>query len=455
MISFRPRSLQTRLVVSATISLALLLGLAGWVLDQLFRDTVERADYDRLRSQIYMLLGAVEEDAGTGALSLPAVLPDPRLLAPASGLYAQMADSSGKVIWRSQSMLGLAIPPPHSPDVGDFDRNQLDLGAETSLRALSYSVLWELPSGAEQRYTVQVSEDLTTYGRQVRRFRRSLLRWFGGVVLVLLIVQSAILRWGLSPIRDVAAEINLIEEGEQDRISGNYPKELHVLTNSLNALLEASQIRLTRYRNALGDLAHSLKTPLAVLRNTVDMDISDRVVIHEQLDQLDNNVDYHLKKAAAVGGGVLMQSVEVADILERLASSLRKVYVTRDLDIKLSVTPGMRFFGDQGDLYEIAGNVMDNACKWARRRVIIEARTGTGGRGRPPFQLTVRDDGPGIPADAIDAVLERGTRADQRAPGHGIGLAVVRELVENVYRGQLRIDSSPAGTTVKISIRFN
>ena len=270
----------------------------------------------------------------------------------------------------------------------------------------------------------------------------------------LLFVQFWILRWGLSPIRDVAQEIHGIESGAQDRITGRYPAELQALTANLNALIHSAEARLTRYRNAVGDLAHSLKTPLAVMRNSVDADSPQGRQLLDELDRLDATIEYQLKKAAAAGAAVLMQPVEVAPVLERLASSLRKVYSSRRLKLSVSTSAGLRFYGDQGDLYEIAGNVIDNACKWARSRVSVRAFAGQGGGRRPPMHLEVRDDGPGIPADAIGEVLKRGTRADQRVPGHGIGLAVVRELVEEVYRGELRIESTERGTVVSITMPF-
>jgi two-component system sensor histidine kinase PhoQ len=451
--SQRPRSLQKRLILSATIGLAFFLAIAGWVLDRAYRDSVNAAGYDRLRGHVYMLLGAAVVNA-EGLLSMPETLPDPRLSAPTSGLYAQVVDGEGKLVWKSKSLLWFSLEPVTAAKAGDFDRDRITLIDGTRLDQVTYGVIWELPGGAEHRYTVQVAEDLSGYRAQVKRFRRSLTLWFSAIVVAALFVQVWILRRGLSPIRDVAHEIHGIESGAKDRITGQYPAELQALTTNLNALILAAEGRLTRYRNALGDLAHSLKTPLAVMRNSVDAASPQGRQLLDELDRLDATIEYQLKKAAAAGTAVLMQPVLVAPMLDRLASSLRKVYAERRLNLVVSVTPGLRFYGDQGDLYEIAGNIIDNACKWARSRIAVRAEAGKGIGRRPSLHLCVQDDGPGIPAHAIGEVMERGTRADQRVPGHGIGLAVVRELVEEVYRGELRIESTERGTMVSVTIPF-
>ena len=215
-----------------------------------------------------------------------------------------------------------------------------------------------------------------------------------------------------------------------------------------------------RHRNALGDLAHSLKTPLAVLRSALESDADTaqfKSLCSEQLQQLDMTIQYQLQRAAAAGRQALGRPVEVKVAAERLAASLRKVYADREIEIGLEVEEGSTFFGDQGDLLEILGNVADNACKWARTRVdvAVSQDKSDGGGARPGLRIRITDDGSGMPADKIQALMERGTRLDQVAEGHGIGLAVVRELVEEIYDGSIAIQSRDRETSVMITLRFS
>lgn len=448
-------SLNTRVLVTAGIVLAVFLGAAGWILDQAFRDAATTSLRDRLHGRILMLLGLVELDL-PAAKVMPIDPPDPTLQTPESGHYAQILDAGSKTIWRSRSMLGTAIPLPSARKVNQLLLEETRSTARERLFCLSYTILWEGRGGAPPvPYTVQVCEDQRSYLMQIRRFRRALWGWFAGIVVCLPLIQIAILRRGLRPLRKVASEVRNIESGQQVEITGTYPEELRALTENLNALIRTRDSNLQRYRNALGDLAHSLKTPLAVMRTTLESQASPgAATINEQLDQLDATINYQLQRAAAAGRGALTPPVEVAPVIERLSASLRKVYYARNLEIRAEIAPDTRFHGDQGDLLEIVGNVADNACKWARHTVTISVAAVRAMAAGPGLRITVRDDGTGIPSDQLHTVLARGARLDQSIAGHGIGLAVVRELVEDVYRGRLEIESSPAGTTVSIELKF-
>jgi two-component system sensor histidine kinase PhoQ len=207
-----------------------------------------------------------------------------------------------------------------------------------------------------------------------------------------------------------------------------------------------------RYRNALGDLAHSLKTPLAVIKSALDGKSSNELnkeTIGEQVEQLDKTINYQLQRAAAAGRPGLARSIDLDSVANKIAASLRKVYAGKGLDVKTKTDGRAKISGDEGDLMEIIGNVADNACKWAVKRVEISTNETTQGKAKQ-LQIAVKDDGPGMPPELIGHVLKRGARLDQTTEGQGIGLAVVRELVEEVYDGELQISSSPAGTTVSI-----
>lgn len=455
-----PLSLNSRILVAAGVVLVLFLGTASFGIDRSFRDTALASVHERLKAQVFMLLGLANFDAPR-APPMPAVLPDPLLSTTDSGHYAQVFDGDGKLIWRSRSMLGFAVQAPPRQPPGEFFFEETVSSTEESLLCTSYDVEWETRGKAKPRlYTLQACEGRAAYEVQVRGFQRSLWLWFSILTVLLLLIQTAILRWGLTPLRAVAIEVRAVEAGRQNAITGDYPRELRSLTRNLNALIVARDTHVQRYRNALGDLAHSLKTPLAVLRSALEagrIDNESVRTLQEQVAQIDDTVRYQLQRAATVGRNAFAPPVEVASMIERIAGSLRKVYHERHLEIETEVDATARFFGDQGDLMEVVGNLADNACKWAQGRVKVRAHPLAlrPGQRRHALEVVVEDDGPGMPAHLVEQALTRGGRLDETAEGHGIGLSVVRDVVETGYGGLLSIDSSPAGTAVRAVFEFD
>jgi two-component system, OmpR family, sensor histidine kinase PhoQ len=268
--------------------------------------------------------------------------------------------------------------------------------------------------------------------------------------MVLLLSALAVLfRWVLRPVRQVEHEIEEIEAGRASELAGVYPRELAGITANMNALLRNERDRLERYRNTLGNLAHSLKTPLAVARS-----LADTPQLQEQITRMDDIVRYQLKRASMSGGtGLGSAPVEVRSVLDALRATLLKVYADKRLDIEVEADVSLRFVGDQGDLMEIAGNLLDNACKWSRQRVRVTATPLISPNvRREGLLLVVEDDGPGIAVEQREHVLKRGARLDERMNGQGIGLSVVQELAQ-LSGGAVEIDSSPLGGC-KITVRL-
>ena len=450
-------SLNRRLLIAASIVLAAFLGLTGLTLDRAFRDSAVEAVQDRLQVQVYMLLGAVDVDA-FNRLTLPQALPEARFSTPDSGLYADVMDSQGALVWHSPSLLGRALPFfPAVRNPGDTQFAALESADATPLFMLAFTVSWEIAPNQYRLYTFRVAETQADFRDQLWSFRRSLWGWLLAASVVLLAAQGLILRWSLKPLRRVAAEVTAIEAGRRTELANDYPEELQPLTANLNALLRQGRAHLERYRNALGDLAHSLKTPLAVLRGALehDADVGElRQTLADQVERMNRTVDYQLQRAAASGRIALSVPLPAAPIARKILDSLAKVYADRALHLSCEVAPETMFYGDEGDLLEILGNLADNACKWCRRRVAVRAYPADHG-GRTALMVEVEDDGPGIPADQAPLLLNRGQRADPTVAGHGIGLAVVRDLVEEVYYGRLDIGQSPlGGALVRARLRF-
>ncbi len=445
-------SLNTRLLLASGVVLAAFLGITGLVLTRAFHASAETALRDRLQGHVYALLAASDLDKRS-VLHLPAELPDPRFSLIGSGLYAQVVDSSGAPVWRSKSLLGTSIAFPKAPALGQREFARLTTDNGVSLLNLGFTVSWEAAAQGERRYTYRVAESLASFDAEVNRFRRSLWGWLAGAAFLLLAVQSAVLRWSLAPLRRVSSDLNAIETGIAQRLRGDYPRELRQLTDNLNGLLTSADNHLKRYRDSLGNLAHSLKTPLAVLRGAVDGEANDaalRAVAREQLAGMARLIEYQLQRAAASGRAPLAAPVELKPVAEKIIAALAKVYADKGVNVTLDVDAAATFHGDPGDLTEMLGNLLDNACKWCRGQVRVTSTQP--GAVRSTLEIVVEDDGPGIPRESKTRVLQRGARADEATPGHGLGLAMVQDTVA-LYRGELVLESSTLGG-LAVRLRF-
>jgi len=261
------------------------------------------------------------------------------------------------------------------------------------------------------------------------------------MALLLLVTQAVILRWGLSPLRKVGRELSLIESGEQQQIKEDYPREIERLTDNINILLQQEREQKTRYRNALGDLAHSLKTPLAVLQGALTGHRSNQPdeSMQEQITRMNSIVEYQLQRAATAGAASIGQSVDVCSVVDRILKSLQKVYQDKAFNVVVDIEKHTTFKGDEGDLMEVMGNLLENAFKWAEQAIEIKASNDDG-----KCHIRIADDGPGVARSKIDDILKRGVRADESIAGHGIGLSIVQNIVD-AYHGSLNITKSRSG----------
>lgn len=434
------RSLNARVALSAGLVLAVFTALAAFALDQAFRDSARSAREERLLAQVYLLMSAAEVDAH-GTVSIGSGPLDPRFEMPQSGLYATVTNGQGTLVWRSRSALNVDAPYGRQVPAGVHTFEQVTDRSGSGYFLQSFGVSWSTPGGSFP-FTFSVAEDLQPFEQQLSAYRKNLWGWLGATALLLLIAQSLTLRWGLRPLRRLADEVSKLEHGEQQQIGGDYPTEVKGVTENLNTLLTHERARQKRYRDALADLAHSLKTPLALVRGALNQSKPEPELAHtlqEQVDRMDRIVSYHLQRAAASGRSGLVAPQPVRPAVERMLKALSKVYADKQIDTQVDIDPALRFRGDEADLLEMLGNVLDNACKWCRTQVRVGAKL-SGGR----LSLCVEDDGPGIAEADAQRVQERGVRADQSVPGQGIGLAVTRDIVE-AYDGEIAIGSTDLG----------
>ncbi len=445
-------SLSARLLISVSLLLVFFFGVTIVVLDSAFREAGEQAQEDILDGMLMMLIAEAEPNS-RGELEMPLDLREARFGNLGSGLYGALFDDGDTPVWTSQSSLGLNVPYGPSPDPGANLFSRLRLEDGTPLMSLSLAVQWELNDGELKPYTFNVAQSLDSFNAQVARFRRQLFTWFAAVAVIMLISISFVMRGLLKPLRQVESEISEVEEGKRQVLSDDYPTELTSVARNMNILIGSERARSERYRNTLDNLAHSLKTPLAAIRAVLSEqpanDMTERV--ETQIERMNDIVRYQLRKPATIHTETVgVVSVPVSDEVTRLVEGLSKVYRDKHPEFELDVTEGMRFHGETGDFLEVAGNLLDNACKWCRGRVKLTIhplrQDGAG------MSLTVEDDGPGIPDQAADALLQRGTRLDESAPGHGIGLAVVKDIAAS-YGGDVTIaDSDLGGAAITVTI---
>jgi len=431
-----PLSIRARLVWAAFAVLLVFLAGAGWAVQQAYTDSVRSQRFARLQTTVYLLMAGAELNA-RGTLVMPATLAEPRLSLPDSGLYANIANPEKNEEWQSSSTLGLDPPFVRQQAPGEWHFEAIS--AEKTGRAFlaaSYAVTWSVNDRAAP-LVFSVLEDKAAFDDELQAFERTLWRWLGGAGLLLLLAQTVLLRWGLAPLGRVAREIQRIESGEQARVEGSYPSELAGLTHNLNGLMDQERARQTRYKDALDDLAHSLKTPLAALRASLDAPGELPAMVAQQVARMNDIVVHQLGRAGASGAARFAPQLALLPILERIRGTLAKVYVEKNLDFALDCPPELSWRIDEGDAFEMLGNVLDNAAKWARHSVLVQIRLDG-----MHLHIRVCDDGPGF-ADP-QAVLARRVRLDEQVPGHGIGLAVVKDLVAS-HRGELTIARADLG----------
>lgn len=429
------RSISRRLLISNLLVLITFLGLAGAALDRAFRISTETALRDRLQAHVYTLLATADADR-QGRMRLPDALTTPAFNSPASGLYAEVRGEDGDYRWRSRSLVGSQQTLVDTAGPGETRFRRLP-----QLVVLEFGVAWEDDAGDAIPYTLAVAADTRGLRAEQAAFRGTLWRWLGGLALLLLLIQTLLVRWGLSPLRAMSDAVRRIEAGDSASIEGPVAAELEGLSANLNALIRHSQGRQERVRNSLADLAHSMKTPLAVLRGAAggDADPELRRVLAEQTERIDQIVRYQRQRAAVAGASGVSRLVAPLPILRRIADGLDKVHAARGVTCVIDVDAAIRLRADQGDLFELFGNLLENAYRHAAATVRIGAH-----RAGDDVVFAIDDDGPGIDPADVARLLQRGQRADQRHPGEGIGLAVVSEIVSQ-YGGRLDVTDSPLG----------
>ena len=445
----QPLSLQARSLLAAGIALAAFLGLTGVALDAAIYETLRTSLRERLQSYVYAYL-ATSDVARSGQWLPPDVSPDKRFDV-GGDLYAVVVgpvddDGVKAAGWQSSSVKSDGLPFAARLPRGETLFEGPVETASGDVYVFSQGVSWEVKNRSVD-LTFHVAENARLLNEQRAVFRRSLFVSLGALGIGLLALLLATLRWSMRPLRLVAEDLTRVERGERERLSGGYPPELSGLATNLNEFIDSEREHLQRYRNTLADLAHSLKTPLAVLRSQLESTGNPeqlRWTVVEQVGRMDEIVAYQLSRAATSGSTTFAAPIAVGTCAEEVVGSLEKVYASRKILCEFEVDPEARFYGEQGDLLELLGNLLENAFKWSQRKVLFTARPlDVRAAKRAGLELIIEDDGPGIPDDKVEHYLQRGVRGDERVQGYGIGLAIVQQLIK-AYRGKMRVTKSAA-----------
>ena len=409
-------------------------------LQQSVNKRAQSAQYDRLQGLIYGLLGATDI-SDDGQLSVNDFeLPDPSLNQPGSPLVAQITANGERTIWQSESLI-FSLPETSTANVGEWKFRRIASENGETHFLLQFTVEWEADNPPYPRYTFRVAQNTASFDRLIKKFDANLWTLLLISSVLLLAVLYAALRWGLSPLKRVTSAVDDIEKGQREQLPQDVPRELKPLTSGLNSLLRGEQQRQEHYKNALDDLAHSLKTPLSVVRNMADDDninAEQRRELNEQVQRMDEIVARQLHSTATSSRSPLAREINLHTLVTRIGKTLDKVHHEKGIRFTYRIDKSLSARINEGDAMEIVGNLMENACKYCKTAVgiLINIHDGI-------LLIAIEDDGDGF-AEDLPTLSRRGVRADTHHDGQGIGLAIVNDLVA-LHGGSLDLGRSALG----------
>jgi two-component system sensor histidine kinase PhoQ len=423
-------SLKVRQILVSLALLLVLLPASFVAIERAFYAQLLTATEKKLEVHLYAFLSEITARNSIEAINNSLLPVD--FLSADSGTSAYIV-SKDKLLWQSNSSLNQDYQPPKH-DI--LPGNHEFVGNEQQGKlwwTLSFAFLFD-QGDRSIPLTIHMVQDDRLHDAPMQSFRTTLQRWFIGIAAVSVLVMLLAYHWTTAPLSQLDAEIRRLEQGEQQQLDGEYPTELRTLKEDLNLLLASQNRQKQRYRHHLSDLAHALKTPLAVLNTSR---LAEQPELRQQLDRIAAMIEHQLKRASSSGQDVWHKKIAIAPLVEPLQQALQKIYRDKHIVIRLDISEGASFRGDEADLIEMLGNLMDNACKACERQVALHVQL-------KPLQFKVTDDGPGIAPEHRQQLLQRGTRLDTYKEGHGVGLSIVDELVKS-YSGRLEIGTSDLG----------
>lgn len=430
-------SLKVRLLIMTSAILIILTISGGFLLLQSFSVVQMKALKERLKVHSYSILAQVE--FYNQQLLLDSKLSDQHFNQPNSGLYAIILNENHQRVWASISAMNLPNFSQTEIKVGQWQYSLANNGNE-QLFIARYGV--DLGSGKNSTFNIVLLEDMHEINKDLTDYRNTLIILLCSTAIFLFLMQLIILRWGLKPLHQLSDDLKEIQSGEKDELAGSYPKELRPLTSNLNHLLKVEQNQRNRYRNSLADLSHSLKTPISVIQGILYKDTVNKEDLHyiqSQVSKMTNTIRYQLQRAVHGFQGLNINKIAISPMINAVVDAMYKVYADKGLSIKLTLDQECYFQGDENDLMEILGNLIDNACKYCKNNVAIKIE-----HSDHALVFYFSDDGAGIPALQREAILQRGVRLDTVEAGQGMGLALVKEILD-AYQAEIDVSDSMLG----------
>jgi len=409
------------------------------ILSNLFKTAVENNFDDRLRVQAEEILSLVQINADN-KFELKRKIANPRLNLPGSGWYWQITPQNGTTL-RSRSLWDNTLPIPEKLTwrlgFNKAYRQDLDFGEDVHI----LSGVFSLPK-TRQKIRILVAGPRTEIDRSIDQFNIQLV-W--GLITLGVGLMAAVffqIQFGLRPLAQLGKALQDIQNDRKQRLDGQYPEEIKPVVTELNTVLDHSEQRIKRTRKEIGDLAHALKTPIAIIQNEADSISQNQEItlIQTQCQVMQDRIHYQLARARTAGTKHLLGSnVSIKPVLQSIKNTMEMLHVENCPTLLIYTKQDVCFRGDRQDLEEVMGNVIDNACKWANQKIIITAQI------QPEnLSITVDDDGLGLTPDQIKAALKRGQRFDNDQPGSGLGLAIAHDIVQ-LYQGQIILSRSQLG----------
>lgn len=446
-------SLAFRLFATAALWTLVALPLAGLIIFSLYRQEVETSFDERIKT-LLLVVYTDSSDHTQGEPGSPREVGEPLFEITHSGWYWQIKptdNSLGRRTLVSKSLASATLTSPaerHLPAdafgirwTRDFGPNGAPIRVAEMIQALGGD-----ESGP--RYSYIVAGPLDWPEARVAGFRTRLVVALSMVGFGLLVLTLFQVRFGLLPLREIEKRLTAIRTGQAMQLAGKLPVEIEPLQLEINALIQSNQDIIERARTQVGNLAHALKTPLAVITNEAREEKSPLAVkVQEQAQLMRDQIGYYLDRAQmAARAGVIGRVTAVLPVAQSLKRALERIYRDKGVEIVIDCTESVRFQGEKQDLEEMLGNLADNACKWATSKVHISAQNllAENRTGRPRILITVEDDGPGLTPEQRQRIGKRGQRLDESMPGSGLGLSIVSDMATS-YSGKFSLDSSSLG----------
>ena len=430
----RNLALRKRFINNSAIVVAGVMLISVLVVDVSYLKELERSAQEKLQLHIYNLLSVARQEKNS--LNLPAILHNSRFNTEGSGLLAVVFNHSGQPIWHSLSVTQPTMDLPLATKIGQWRYGESQFAGE-SYHVASYQIAWE-EAGQRNAVHFVVAENQAFTQHEIKRFRLWLVVGFCIITASLLACQYLVLKQAFQPISQLENEIAALEEGRIKSLSPSYPKELRGVAKNLNALIDKEYRQRERYRASMADLAHSLKTPMTIIAGEIAQHPGN-ATLKNAIARIDSSIEYQLRRAVISGHTLLSQGTKVDQVLQLVVEAMDKIYVDRKVTLDTNISGRQTFYGDENDLMEILGNLLDNAYKHANRKIKVTVEDVANA-----MTMVIEDDGPGFSEQDRQRIFTRGERLDRQGLGQGIGLAVVYDIVTS-YHGHIQASRSDLG----------